>query len=85
MGYVCLCDSDQQSRSTRHRYMYTPSRYRWPMLACVIQIHNLDPPDDVIFNKTMLDIIETKYVFRHLYLFENVYVLFRSTIIYNIN
>jgi hypothetical protein len=25
----------------------------------------------------MLDIIETKYVFRHLYLFENVYVLFR--------
>ena len=55
------------------------------MFACVIQIHNLDQPDDVIFNKTMLDIIETKYVFRHLYLFENVYVLFRSTIIYNIN
>jgi hypothetical protein len=85
MAYVCLCDSDPQSRSTRHRYMYTPSRYRWPMFVCVVQIHNLDQPDDVIFNKTMLDIIETKYVFRHFYLFENVYVLFRSTIIYNIN
>ena len=49
MTYVSLYHSDPQSRSTRHRYIYTPSRYRWLMFACVIQIHNLDQPDIDIY------------------------------------
>ena len=49
MANVSLCDSDPQPRSTRHIYIYAPSRYQWPMFACVIQIHNLDQPDIYIY------------------------------------